>query len=401
MFKITDRGKFQYKHTMYACFTGYIVQAVVNSFVPLLFLTFQDQYGISLNEIAFLTGLNFAVQLIVDLLSANFADKIGYRPCIVAAHIFASAGLILLTILPEILPNAYSGLVISVTVYAVGGGLIEVLISPIMQACPGGEKEKDMSLLHSFYSWGQAGVVLFSSLFFACFGIANWRILSRIWAVIPILNGIFFLYVPIGSLIPEGEEGYSIRKLGSIPVFWDFLLMIMCAGACEQAVSQWASAYAESALHVTKTVGDLSGPLLFALMMGISRLFYGKFGDKIDLKKYMWISGILCFCSYLLIGFSPLPVIGFLGCALCGFSVGILWPGTYSLGAKMIPMGGTAMFAFFAMFGDIGCSLGPTFVGLLANLMGGRLNYGILIGSVFPIVMAGSLFLEGRHHISE
>ncbi len=388
--------KFTYKHTVYACFTGYVVQAIINNFAPLLFLTFQSQYGITLDRIALLTGLNFGVQLLIDLLSAKFADRIGYRPCVIGAHVFSAAGLILLTVLPDLLPNAYTGLCIAVVVYALGGGLLEVLVSPIMEACPGDEKAKAMSLLHSFYCWGHVGVVLLSSLFFAVFGISNWRIMALLWAIVPILNGIFFARVPIGSLLEEGEEGYSIRQLASMGAFWVFMLLMACAGACEQAVSQWASAYAESGLKVSKTVGDLAGPLLFAVTMGSARLFYGKFGEKIDLKKFMWMSGLLCLCSYLIIGLSTLPILGFLGCALCGLSVGILWPGTFSLGTKVIPKGGTAMFALFALAGDVGCSCGPTFVGTMAERFGGQLNLGILAGIVFPILLLVGLNLERK-----
>lgn len=387
--------KLQYRHTIYACFIGYTVQAIINNFAPLLFLTFQSQYGVTLGKIALLTGLNFGIQLLVDLFSAKFADKIGYRPCVVSAHIFSAAGLLLLTILPELLPDAYAGLCIAVVVYALGGGLLEVLVSPIMEACPGDEKAKAMSLLHSFYCWGHVGVVLLSSLFFTVFGIQNWKILAVIWSIVPIANGILFSNVPIGSLLEEGEEGYSIRQLASMRMFWVFMLLMACAGACEQAVSQWASAYAESGLGVPKTAGDLAGPLLFAVTMGSARLFYGKSGEKIDLKKFMWVSACLCFCSYLIIGLSSAPVLGFLGCALCGLSVGILWPGTFSLGTRAMPKGGTAMFALFALAGDVGCSGGPTFVGTMANnLFGGQLNLGILSGIVFPVLLLIGLALE-------
>ncbi len=388
--------KFTYKHTVYACFIGYIVQAIINNFAPLLFLTFQSQYGISLDKIAFLTGMNFGVQLLVDFLAAKFVDQIGYRPCIIAAHIFSAVGLILLAILPGLLPSAYAGLCIAVVIYALGGGLLEVLVSPIMEACPGDEKAKAMSLLHSFYCWGHVGVVLLSSLFFAVFGVSNWKILAIIWAIVPILNGIFFARVPIGSLLEEGEEGYSIRQLATTGSFWIFMLLMACAGSCEQAVSQWTSAYAESGLGVSKTVGDLAGPLMFAVAMGSARLLYGKFGERIDLKKFMWMSGLLCLCSYLIIGFSSIPLLGFLGCALCGLSVGILWPGTFSLGTKSIPKGGTAMFAFFALSGDVGCSVGPTFVGNMAEVFDGQLNLGILAGIIFPILLLVGLTLERR-----
>ncbi len=379
--------KLKYQHTVYACFTGYVVQAIINNFVPLLFLTFQSQYGITLERIALLTGLNFGIQLLIDLFSAKFADRLGYRPCIIAAHVFASLGLIMLTILPELFPGAYAGLCIAVIIYAIGGGLIEVLISPIMEACPGDEKEKAMSLLHSFYCWGHVGVVLLSSLFFFMFGIANWKLLALFWAIIPALNCVFFAGVPIGSLIAEGEEGYSIRKLFSLRIFWVFMLLMACSGACEQAVSQWASAYAESGLQVSKTVGDLAGPLLFAVTMGSTRLLYGKYGERIPLKKFMGASAVLCLCSYLIIGLSGLPILGFLGCALCGMSVGILWPGTFSLGAKEIPKGGTAMFALFALAGDVGCSGGPTYVGTLAGYLDGQIHLGILAAIVFPVLL--------------
>ncbi len=391
--------KLQYKHTMYACFLGYIVQAIVNNFVPLLFLTFQSQYGITLDRIALLTGLNFGIQLLVDLLSAEFADRIGYRPLILAAHIFSAAGLIGLCFLPEVFPTAYPGLCLSVVIYAIGGGLIEVLVSPIMQAIPGDEKEKAMSLLHSFYCWGHVAVVLLSTLFFAVFGIGNWKILAALWAVIPIFNFFLFLKVPLAPLIADGEKGYSIRKLASLPLFWIFMLLMATAGACEQAVSQWASAYAESGLQVSKTVGDLLGPLLFAVTMGSARLFYGKFGEKIKLKRFILISAMLCLISYLIIGLTDLPLLGFLGCGLCGLSVGILWPGCYSLGAERIPLGGTAMFSLFAFAGDLGCSAGPTYVGLAANFLGGRLQLGILAAIVFPLLLLLGLALEGRKRL--
>lgn len=378
---------FTYRHTIYASFVGYIVQAIINNFAPLLFLTFQASYGISLDKIALLTGINFGVQLLVDLLAARFADRIGYRPLVLAAHVFASAGLIGMTFLPELLPNPYLGLLAAVCAYAIGGGLIEVLISPIVEACPGEEKEKAMSLLHSFYCWGHVGVVLVSSLYFALFGIQSWRYLALLWAAVPAVNLFFFAKVPLASLIAEGEVGFRIRDLLKNKPFWIFMLLMFCAGSCEQAVSQWASAYAESGLKVSKTLGDLFGPLLFATTMGLSRLYYGKRGNAIPLQKFMLLSGCLCLGSYLIIGLSPLPILGFVGCALCGLSVGILWPGTFSLASKAIPRGGTAMFAFFALAGDLGCSGGPTYVGILADVFDGQLKTGILAAVVFPILL--------------
>ena len=320
----------KYKKTIYACFTGYIVQAIVNNFVPLLFLTFESTYNIPLSRITILITLNFGIQLLVDLLSAGFVDKIGYRVSIMSAHIFSAAGLLGLAFLPELFPDAYAGLLVSVIIYALGGGLLEVLVSPIVESCPTENKEKAMSLLHSFYCWGHVGVVLFSTLFFKAFGIGNWKILTCIWVIVPVVNTFIFAKTPIASLMDEGEKGMSILELCKTKVFWILMLMMTCAGASEQSVSQWASTFAERGLGVGKTVGDLAGPMAFAILMGSARAFYGKFGDRINLDHFMAGSGILCVISYLCISLSPSPVISLAGCAVCGLSVGILWPGRFS-----------------------------------------------------------------------
>lgn len=379
--------KDKYQNTMYACFVGYIVQAIVNNFVPLLFLTFESSYGIPLNQITMLITFNFGIQLLVDLLSAKFVDKIGYRVSIVMAHIFAALGLAGLVVLPDLLPNAFAGLLIAVVIYAIGGGLIEVLISPIMESCPSENKEKAMSLLHSFYCWGHVGVVLLSTLFFWFFGIADWKILALLWVIIPVCNGILFCKVPIAPLIEEGETGMSLRELCKNRIFWILMLMMMCAGASEQAVSQWASTFAEQGLGVSKTIGDLAGPMSFAILMGSARAFYGKFGDRIDLDKFMQASSLLCIVSYLCISLSPSPLFSLIGCSLCGLSVGIMWPGTFSKASAALRNGGTAMFALLALAGDVGCSGGPTLVGFVTGLASDDLKKGILAGILFPILL--------------
>lgn len=379
--------KDKYQNTMYACFVGYIVQAIVNNFVPLLFLTFESSYGIPLSQITMLITFNFGIQLLVDLLSAKFVDKIGYRVSIVMAHIFAALGLAGLVVLPDLLPNAFAGLLIAVVIYAIGGGLIEVLISPIMESCPSENKEKAMSLLHSFYCWGHVGVVLLSTLFFWFFGIANWKILALLWVIIPVCNGILFCKVPIAPLIEEGETGMSLRELCKNRIFWILMLMMMCAGASEQAVSQWASTFAEQGLGVSKTIGDLAGPMSFAILMGSARAFYGKFGDRIDLDKFMQASSLLCIVSYLCISLSPSPLFSLIGCSLCGLSVGIMWPGTFSKASAALRNGGTAMFALLALAGDVGCSGGPTLVGFVTGLASDDLKKGILAGIIFPILL--------------
>lgn len=389
--------KDKYQKTMYACFAGYIVQAIVNNFVPLLFLTFESSYNIPLSQITMLITFNFGIQLIVDLLSTKFVDRIGYRVSIVMAHVFAAGGLIGLVVLPDLLPNAFAGLLIAVVIYAIGGGLIEVLISPIMESCPTENKEKAMSLLHSFYCWGHVGVVLLSTLFFKLCGIENWKILALIWAVIPIVNGIVFCKAPIASLIEDGETGMSLRDLCRNQMFWILMLMMVCAGASEQAVSQWASTFAEQGLGVTKTIGDLAGPMAFAILMGSARAFYGKFGEKIDLDKFMMGSSLLCVIAYLCISLSPSPLISLVGCAVCGLSVGIMWPGTFSKASATLKYGGTAMFALLALAGDVGCSGGPTLVGFVTGQMSNNLKLGVLAGIVFPIfLIVAEIVLKGR-----
>lgn len=381
-------------HTIIACFIGYIIQAIVNNFAPLLFLTFQSDYGISLEKIALLTTVNFTVQLITDAASAKFVDKIGYRASAVTAHALAAVGIVLMAILPDILPP-FAGLLLASAVYAVGGGLLEVIISPIVESCPSEKKESAMSLLHSFYCWGHLGVVLLSTLFFAVFGIENWKISAFCWAVLPVCNLIFFLRVPMYSPTDAETPTMKLSELFRIKIFWVLLLLMVCAGSSEQAMSQWASAFAESALHVSKTVGDLVGPCTFALCMGIARVVYAKLSDKIALTRYMALCGILCIASYL-IAATGQPALGMIGCGLCGFSVGVLWPGTFSTAAKALSSGGTAMYAMMALAGDIGCSAGPTFVGALAGIFGEDLRPALVCAIVFPILLLIGLWLYKR-----
>lgn len=385
-----------YKYTIYASYVGYIVQAIVNNFAPLLFLTFQKQYEISITKIGLLITINFAVQLLVDFAAAHFVDRIGYRVSIVAAHGFAAAGLIGLAFLPELFEDPYVGLVLAICLYAIGGGLIEVLISPIVEACPTDDKSGNMSLLHSFYCWGHVGVVLLSTLFFQVFHIEHWRILAILWALVPLVNLFCFLLVPIRTLVEE-ETALPLSGLFRKKVFWLLVLMMFCSGASEQAMSQWASAFAELGLNVDKTMGDLLGPCMFAVLMGSSRAFYGKFSEKIHLKSFIKGSTILCVCSYLIAVFAPNAVLSLVGCALTGLSVGILWPGTFSMATEECPQGGTAMFAVLALAGDLGCSSGPGLVGMISNLADNQLKAGLLAAIIFPVCLfCAVLLLRGQ-----
>ena len=381
-----------YRKTKTACYLGFVTQAIAANFAPLLFLKFHNDYNISLGNIALISTCFFFTQLLVDLFCAKFVDKIGYRICIVASEVCSAAGLIGLAFLPDILPNPFAGILCSVIVYAIGSGLIEVLGSPIVEACPFDNKEATMSLLHSFYCWGAVGTILISTLFFLLFGMDSWKWLAVLWALIPTYNIYNFATCPIEHLVEEGS-GMGIRELFQKPLFWISVCLMICSGASELAMAQWASAYAEAALGLSKAIGDLTGPCMFAVTMGISRVIFGKYGDRIDLMKFMTGSGILCVVCYLLTFLSSNPLIGLIGCIVCGFSVGIMWPGTISISSKKFPLGGTAMFALLAMAGDLGGSIGPGIVGYITQEAGDNIRVGMSVGLVFPVILLVMLFI--------
>lgn len=384
-----------YKKTLAACYLGFITQAIAANFAPLLFLKFHSDYNIPLGKIALISSVFFITQLITDVLCAKFADQIGYRKCAVASEVFSAAGLLGLAFFPSLTPDPFVGIMISVVVYAIGSGLIEVLGSPIVEACPFDHKEAVMSLLHSFYCWGSVGVILISTLFFAVFGVDSWKLLACIWAVVPIYNIYNFAKCPIEKLTDDGE-GMKISGLLRLPLFWLAIILMICAGASELSMSQWASAYAESALGLSKAAGDLAGPCMFAVTMGISRAFYGKYGDRVDLEKFMLGSACLCLMCYIAASLSGSAAVGLAGCIVCGASVGIMWPGSISICSKRIPAGGTAMFALLAMAGDLGGSIGPGLVGAVAQSSGDNLQRGMLIGCAFPTVLIVSLLVLKR-----
>ena len=381
-----------YKKTLYACYLGFITQAITANFTPLLFITFKDSYAISLEMIAIIPLVFYLTQLLVDLVAVKFADVIGYRTCVVISQIISATGLVLMAFLPEILKNAFTGIIISVVLYAIGSGLVEVLLSPIVEACPFENKSGVMSLLHSFYCWGAVGVILVSTLFFAIFGIEYWKVLAIIWALVPLVNTFNFLSCPIEKLVDDREK-MKVIDLLKTPIFMLMILLMICAGASEATMTQWASAFTEEALGVSKTIGDLAGPCMFAVCMGLTRVFYGKKGEKLNLIKVMLSCGLLCVACYLLASLSPISIIGLIGCALCGLAVGIMWPGTISISAKSCAKGGTAMFAFLALAGDLGAAIGPAMVGGIAEVYKGNLKTGLLFATIFPIVMILGLII--------
>lgn len=381
-----------YKKTLIACYLGFVTQAIAANFAPLLFVTFKTTYEIGLEKIALIPMVFYLTQLLIDLAATKFADKIGYRICVISSQILSAAGLVLMAVLPELLPVPFIGILISVVCYAMGSGLIEVLVSPIVEACPFKNKEGMMSLLHSFYCWGAVGVILCSTLFFTIFGIENWKILTLIWALLPLINAFNFISCPINPLMKDGD-GMKTGQLFRLPLFWILILLMICSGASEASMAQWASAFTESALGVSKTVGDLAGPCLFAVFMGITRLLYGKMSEKLDLVKSMLVCGILCVICYLMASLSSIPIIGLAGCALCGLSVGIMWPGTISISSQKCPSGGTAMFAFLALAGDLGATASPAIVGGISNFVGGNLKAGLLVATTFPLLLIICLFV--------
>lgn len=382
-----------YKHTLAAGYISFITQATINNFAPLLFITFQKDWGITLGQLATISTYNFMVQLAADLISARYVDKIGARRLMVFAHISAALGFAGLGVFPFILPDPYYGILIAITLYAIGGGLIEVLASPIIEACPTKNKEAHMSLLHSFYCWGQMTAVLGSTLFFILFGIENWRIMSFIWALIPALNSIYFAKVPV-KVFPQAEKSdQKLSELFKNKMFYIIMIMMLCAGSSELAVSQWASAFAEETLGITKTAGDIAGPCFFALLMGIARVSYAKFSKKLSPEKYMLFCAVLCLFGYLVISLSPVPALSLIGCGICGFAVGIMWPGTYSIAAKIWKNPSASLFALFALAGDTGCSVGPLLVGNVSQFFGDNLKTGLFAGSAFPVIMIIAVLL--------
>ena len=387
-----------YKKTLAACYLGFVTQAITANFAPLLFLTFKSTYGITLEKIAMIPMVFYLAQLLIDLAATKFADKIGYRTCVVASQILSAAGLASMAFLPELLSVPFVGILISVVLYAIGSGLIEVLVSPIVEACPFDHKDGRMSLLHSSYCWGAVAVISGSTLFFAVFGVEHWKILTIIWALVPLYNTLNFISCPIERLVEEGRS-MSVGQLLRLPLFWLIIILMVCAGASEATMAQWASAFTESALGVSKTVGDLAGPGLFAMFMGISRMLYGKFSDKLDLTKVMLICGVMCTGCYLLASMSASPILGLTGCALCGLSVGIMWPGSISIASQKCPRGGTAMFAFLALAGDLGATVSPAMAGSLAELAGGNLKTGLLAATAFPVVLVCGLTILQRRLI--
>ncbi|MBQ2942563.1 MAG: MFS transporter [Clostridia bacterium] len=386
----------KYNLTLFVSYVGYVIQALVINFAPLLFITFSEEYNLTLSQISTLVVVNFTSQLTMDFLSTWYVDRLGYRKTALAAHISATLGIAGLAFLPQIMPTPFSGLLISMVLCGMGGGIIEVIVSPIVEALPTKSKSASMSLLHSFYSWGQLLTVLLSTVFFLKIGIGSWKILALLWALVPFINGILFTFVPIVPLVKEGEKGLTVKEILKVRVFYVFAVAMLAGGAAEQAIIQWASAYAESGLGISKTAGDLLGPCVFAFLMGLSRVFYSLFHEKIKLINFMIGSSALLMISFLMTSLCENPVLSLSGCALSGLAVGIAWPGMLSLTSRHIKNGGTAMFAILAFFGDVGCIIGPGITGWVSDMAGGNMRSGFLVSVIYPLMMLSMLLIICR-----
>lgn len=387
-----------FKGTKIACYTGYIVQGIINNIAPLLFVIFSDKFNMSLSKLSLLITINFATQLFVDTISIKFVDKIGYKPLAIASQSIAFLGLFCLGVLPNIMNNSYLGVVISIVLSAIGSGITEVIISPIVESIPGEKKTAEMSLLHSFYCWGQVTVVLLTTTMIKIFGNDFWFIAPIIWSVIPLINTMNFIGVPIEPNLTSEEKTPFFKMLFS-KQFILLIIIMICSGASEIGMSQWSSYFAETGLKVSKMTGDLLGPCLFAVLMGTGRMIFGFVGEKINLKTALSLSALFCAMCYLGTCFIDNSVISLLICAVTGITVSIMWPATLSLAARLFPKGGGSMYSVLALSGDTGCTLGPWFISFMSIKLstdissGEALKSGLGFAAIIPILMVLAISL--------
>lgn len=378
--------------TKYSCYLAYMTQAIIVNLAPLLFVVFRDEFGLSFTRIGQLILLNFATQIFADLIAMRFAHRLGFRALTIAAHLLCAVGLLLLGILPHTLTSPYLGLCLATLCYAFGGGLLEVVISPIVDAITVDDKASSMSLLHAFFCWGQVLVVIITTLLLRQFGLGTWWLIAMGWAVLPAITLVCFTRVPLPPSIPHGGQTL-LGKLFASKVFLIALLMMLCSGASELSMAQWSSLFAEKGLGVSKTMGDLLGPCLFAFWMGIGRTFYGIYGRHIRLHNALLVTSLGCIACYLVTALSHNPFVGLAACSLTGLCVSLMWPGVFSLSIQRFPAGGTMLFGALALAGDFGCAVGPAMTGKVADLTQGGLKVGLLAATIFPIALTAGLLL--------
>ncbi len=379
-------SKLDVRHTFKACYMGFFIQSIVCVYAPLLFVIFNTEYNISLPFITLISTVNFVVQLITDGCAIFFLNKIGYRKAGILAHLFSFVGLVTLGMVAPQMQDMYPWIMVSVVLYSIGGGLLEVVLSPVIESTPTKSKSGAMSLLHSMFSVGSIVTVLVTTLALKLFGWQSWTKVTLLWSLLPFLNMIYFCFIPINEPGKDAKHP-SVRTFFKDKAFLGFLLVMMCGGASEIGISQWASAFAETSLGISKTAGDIIGPCMFAVMMALARILHSKNPHMITLSKAIMYSGIFAIVCYLAAALVPVPLVALIACGLCGFAVGIMWPGTLSLASRKYPAAGGALFAIMALAGDLGCTLGPSAVGFVASAFGGDLRIGLLVGTVFPLLM--------------
>ena len=389
-----------YKKTKIACYLGYVTQAISINLLPLLYLTFQNEFSVSLSQLGFLATLLFAVQMAVDLLATRFGKYVSYRWGSVAACALSALGLVLMCVLPKWMPHFYVGVMLATVILSIGGGLTEVLISPLVDAIPEEGKVGEMSLLHSFYCWGVVAVILFSTAFFALVGVSYWRWLVLLWSLVPAVTAVMFACIPIP---PKTEEVHSHRSAPSVVrygLFWVLMALMVFSGASEMAPAQWASFFAENNLGIPKAVGDLLGPCAFAVFQGLSRVVFSRMARRRDPRRILAWHAVGCLVAYAVIVLAPHPLLSLFGFCMCGWFVGPMWPGILSLCATRFPAGGTAMFAALALCGDVGCAAAPMMIGAVTDrlvtadwLSSSAMRGGFAVCMVFPALLVVGLWL--------
>lgn len=393
-----------YRLTTISCFVGIFAQAVIINLAALLFMPLMRLHGLTYVQLGTLVAVNFSVQVGSDLVFSGLIDRIGFRRLVLPACLVGSLGLFLFALAPVLLPGrVFAGLLAATAVYSAAGGLLEVLLSPIVNAIPNEEKGAAMSLLHSFYAWGQMATIILTTLFLFLVGERHWQWMVGFWALLPLANFLLFLKAPFPPSVPE-EHRLNMGDLILKPFCLLAFAAIFFGASAEVLMNQWTSAFMERALLLPKLTGDLFGMCGFALMLGLGRAWHGKYGARFDISKALVAMSALAVLCYLVVALAPGSWPGLLACMVCGFATSLLWPGTLIVASERYPLAGAWMFALLAAAGDVGAGLGPWFTGWVVDHaidtaaalrleqwlgIGGEqaaLRLGILAGTIAPLL---------------
>ena len=374
-----------YKITKYTCYLFYVLQGTLLNLTPLLFVPLMEQYGLSYMKLGALASVNFATQLIVDIVLSKLTDKHRYRISLRLSASAAFIGYMIFAWAPGRLGDPYTWLLIGTVVYSIGAGLMEITISPLIHALPDKAKGKSMAILHSFYAWGVVLTVIVSTSVLAIIGRDKWNFIVTGWLIVPVIGFILSCIMPV----PKPESGENERTAGSFrilikPAFILFLAMIFFGSCAEAVMTQWSSAFLERAVGLDKLIGDIAGMSMFALMLGLCRMASAALDKKISLSTYMMLGTIGAVICYIIVSVSNVAAVSLIFCALTGFMVGMLWPGTLVLAADAFPKAGAWLFAYLAVAGDLGGVFGPWITGAIADRSG--LNAGLGAAAIFPVI---------------